>query len=152
MKSVIIVFILALGAITSHVEAQSNLSLLQNFMRDVINPNIKESVIIDTYLCRYLHDAPDKLENKNYMFVRGQIKGIREYMQKENASSNQLEIYKYTDIPIKDQNISFEEKDDIYACYYNKNIFNFFAVKDGRITAFNTMNKAGRRFFISHCQ
>lgn len=152
MKNIILFFILTIGIGTVKAQTQSSVSLIHNFMRDIINPRINEDVIIDTYLCRYLHDAPDKATNKNYVFARGQITGIREYMHKENVKAEQLKIYKYHDIPSKDQNVSFEENDDVYACYYNSSLFNFFIVSNDRIDAFNTMNKAGQRFFISHCR
>lgn len=152
MKSIILFFILTVGAVTSHAQEHNNLSLLQNFMRDVINPRIKESVIIDAYLCQYLHDVPDKLENKNYVFAKGQIMSIREYVEKEHITLDKFHIYKYKDIPTKDQTVSSEEKDEVYACYINNEIFNYFAVVDGKINAFNTMNKAGQRFFIYHCK
>jgi len=152
MKNIILFFILALGTVTSNAQAQSNLSLLHDFMRDIINPHINEDVIIDTYLCRYLHDAPNKVENKNYVFAKGQITAIREYMRTEHITVDQLKMYKYIDIPSKDQKVSFEEKDDVYACYYNNKIFNFFIINNNRIDAFTTLNKGNMEFFISYCQ
>ena len=152
MKSIILFLVLMMGAITSHAQVQSNLLLLQHFMRDIANPQIKESVIIDTYLCRYLHDVPNRKDNKNYLFAKGQITNMREYMQKEGITLEQLSMLKYKDIPVSDQNVSFGEKDDVYACYYEKKIFNFFLVKNNRIDAFNTLNKGSREVFVSHCQ
>lgn len=152
MKNIILFFTLALGPVTSNAQVQSKLALLHDFMRDIINPHINEDVIIDTYLCRYLHDVPNKAENKNYVFAKGQITRIREYMRTENIIADQLKIYKYSDIPTKDQKVSFEEKDDVYACYYNNKVFNFFIVNNNRIDAFNTLNKGTMEFFVSYCQ
>ena len=73
-------------------------------------------------------------------------------MRTEHITAGQLKIYKYADIPVKDQNVSFDEKDDVYACYYNKELFNYFIVNNNRIDAFNTLNKGGQRFFLGHCR
>ena len=153
MKSIAFSFLLATGCfVPAPVRAQSSPLFLRHFMRDVLNPRIPESDIIDTYLCHYLHEVPDKAENKNYAFARGQITGIRAYTQQEKMTAAQFKIYKYADIPSQDQTLLLEETNNVYVCYYNNALFNFLLVNRHRIDSFTTLNKAGRHFFISYCQ
>ena len=152
MKIVILFFVLVTGISTSTVQAQGSLPLLQGFMRDIANPNIDESTIIDKYLCFYLHQVPNRSENQDYVFAKGQITAVRIYMREENIAADQLKFYKYADIPAKDQKIFIQENDDVYASYFNNKLFNYFLIRDMRIDAFNTMNKGTKEIFISHCR
>ncbi len=152
MKSIILFFVLVTSISTVRAQAQGSLPLLQGFMRDVTNPQIEESAIIDTYLCSYLHQVSNKSENQNYVFVKGQLTALRAYMREENIVADQLKFYKYADIPAKDQKISSQENGDIYASYLNNKFFNYFLVIDMKINAFSAMDKGTKAFFISFCR
>jgi hypothetical protein len=152
MKRLALFFLLALGAATSHVQAQNSVPLLQDFMRDMATPSISDQVIMDTYLCRYLHDLPNKEKNQGYATVKYHMALVRESFKKDFKDLKLLKIYPYAEIPTKDKNLTFGKNTDIYACYYKNSFSNYISVIDGKIEAFTTINKAGQRFLLSYCE
>ncbi|TCD11144.1 hypothetical protein EZ449_06520 [Pedobacter frigidisoli] len=141
MKLIKLLFLGMFAILCTATKQHSNISIAQAFINDVAKGEIQNEAIIKKYLCEIT-------ESKEIELIEMQLNALR-----TELITGKLKIESYKNISLSEQTILVEssEKDFIYSVKCSDKFICFILLENNKIASFATINKGGRRIFISFC-
>jgi hypothetical protein len=128
-------------AISLSFKSDESLNIVESFIQDISGNTYNSESLITKYF--YLTDNDEKLK-----FLKFQITSIHEQLYGAN-----VQIERYSAIPIADQNIILDNKakSDIFRVTGNGKLITFIKLEKGKIVSLSTIKKGKHRVFVRIC-
>jgi len=124
-------------------QSKSQIRLSENFINSVLRNKMTTDDVIEKFI------LVDKTSERKIKFAHQQIQYLREEIEKRNVTESKLKYFSYAKSGYSDLLISESEAQYVVIIRNGDERFATILLQEGKIKSFTTMNKGGKRIFIT---